>query len=156
MCIQRRSLNCKIYFRHNVFSRSRQELEFLSYLQTVRKLWTVFLWTNLCVPPDFPAEGPVIQVERKQYQVTARFLLHQLVWIFKAESSLDWENGTFNERQLMMLKLWLKLCSQVGETAHLSCTVQRSSPPSLLSWYINDEPVSRNRQNLAKLSSQKV
>jgi len=45
---------------------------------------------------DFPAEGPIIQVERKQYQV--------------------------------------------GETAHLSCTVQRSSPPSLLSWYINDEP----------------
>lgn len=45
---------------------------------------------------DFPAEGPVIQVERKQYQV--------------------------------------------GETAHLSCSVQRSSPPSLLSWYINDEP----------------
>ena len=30
---------------------------------------------------------------------------------------------------------------QVGETAHLSCSVQRSSPPSLLSWYINDEPV---------------
>jgi len=29
---------------------------------------------------------------------------------------------------------------QVGETAHLSCSVQRSSPPSLLSWYINDEP----------------
>lgn len=45
---------------------------------------------------DFPAEGPVIDVERKQYQV--------------------------------------------GETAHLSCSVQRSSPPSLLSWYINDEP----------------
>jgi len=45
---------------------------------------------------DFPAEGPVINVERKQFQV--------------------------------------------GETAHLSCSVQRSSPPSLLSWYINDEP----------------
>ena len=46
---------------------------------------------------DFPSEGPVINVERKQFQV--------------------------------------------GETAHLSCSVQRSSPPSRLSWYINDEPV---------------
>jgi len=45
---------------------------------------------------DFPSEGPVINVERKQFQV--------------------------------------------GETAHLSCSVQRSSPPSRLSWYINDEP----------------
>lgn len=45
---------------------------------------------------DFPAEGPVIHVDREKYQV--------------------------------------------GETAQLSCSVQRSSPPSLLSWYINDEP----------------
>jgi len=45
---------------------------------------------------DFPAEGPLIQVERKQYQV--------------------------------------------GETAQVSCSVHKSSPPSHLSWYINDEP----------------
>ena len=32
---------------------------------------------------------------------------------------------------------------QVGETAHLTCSVQTSSPPSELSWFINDEPVSK-------------
>ena len=31
---------------------------------------------------------------------------------------------------------------QVGETAHLICTAQRSSPATELSWYINGEPVS--------------
>lgn len=30
---------------------------------------------------------------------------------------------------------------QVGEIAHLTCTVRRSSPPSELFWFINDEPV---------------
>ena len=47
---------------------------------------------------DFPPDGPIINVDRKQFQV--------------------------------------------GETAHLTCSVQSSSPPSQLSWFINDEPVS--------------
>jgi len=45
---------------------------------------------------DFPPDGPVITVERRQFQV--------------------------------------------GETAHLTCSVQTSSPPTSLSWFINDEP----------------
>merc|ERR1719471_1670449 len=45
---------------------------------------------------DFPPDGPIINVDRKQFQV--------------------------------------------GETAHLTCSVQSSSPPSQLSWFINDEP----------------
>jgi len=45
---------------------------------------------------DFPPDGPVIRVDRQQFQV--------------------------------------------GETAHLTCSVQTSSPPSELSWFINDEP----------------
>merc|ERR1719510_307416 len=45
---------------------------------------------------DFPPDGPVISVERRQFQV--------------------------------------------GETAHLTCSVQTSSPPPSLSWFINDEP----------------
>jgi len=45
---------------------------------------------------DFPPDGPMIQVDRKQFQV--------------------------------------------GETAHLTCSVATSSPPSELSWFINDEP----------------
>ena len=32
---------------------------------------------------------------------------------------------------------------QVGETAHLTCEAQPSSPPTQLSWYINGEPASR-------------
>lgn len=32
---------------------------------------------------------------------------------------------------------------QVGETAHLICEAQPSSPPTQLSWYINGEPASR-------------
>ena len=38
---------------------------------------------------------------------------------------------------------------QVGETAGLVCTVQTSSPPSHLSWFINDEPVSEVLPHLA-------
>lgn len=31
---------------------------------------------------------------------------------------------------------------RVGDTAHLMCKAQKSSPPTELSWYINGEPVS--------------
>ena len=35
---------------------------------------------------------------------------------------------------------------RVGDTAHLMCRAQKSSPPTELSWYINGEPVSAAHQ----------
>ena len=86
-------------------------------------------------------------MERKQYQVIGDF--------YDDDDDINDDDNNVDDSDeyddmilmatimmtMMMAMTMITTLIQVGETAHLSCSVQRSSPPSLLSWYINDEPV---------------
>ena len=106
--------------------------------------WLIIDWIS-----DFPAEGPVIDVERKQYQVIDDFyddgdidkMITMMVTTMMTTMMMTKMMMTMMMMMITTLMTMTMTPIQVGETAHLSCSVQRSSPPSLLSWYINDEPV---------------